>query len=136
MTEPTAENQPPATAPTGSGGPVNRGAGSLNAPRVAVMLDVEGDLQDDVVFRRFVARQFATQTLSQQRAEWSVRSIRLHVMAAFWLGIAGAIVGSSFWPSWSPLPAAAIRPASTSPDRPVGRVDAAAGCAWIINLGE
>src|SRR3712207_637547 len=68
------------------------GAGSMSAPRDAAVLNVEGALEDDAVFRRFVARHLATQTLSQQRAEWYARSTRLHFMAAFWIGAICAVI--------------------------------------------
>jgi hypothetical protein len=93
VSQPTADDLTPVTQPTVSRGRANQGVYSFSAPQEPVMLDVEGDLQDDAVFRSFIARQVATQTLSQQRAEWYARSTRLHVMVAFWLGMIGAIVG-------------------------------------------
>jgi hypothetical protein len=92
MTTESIDHPVPVTDPKVSRGPAHRGAGSLSAPQEAITLDIKGDLQDDVVYRRFVARQLATQTLSQQRAEWYTRSIRIHVMAAFWIGAISAAI--------------------------------------------
>jgi hypothetical protein len=54
---------------------------------------VDGDIQDDAVWRRFQARNVASQTLSLQRAGWYAKSVRPHVMWTFWLTLGSAIVG-------------------------------------------
>ena len=60
------------------------------SPRV---VDVEGQLDDDGAYRLFMARHAASQTLSMQRTEWYTKSIRAHVLAAFWLGMGSAVIG-------------------------------------------
>jgi hypothetical protein len=72
----------------------NRGAGSTAAPFRSVTLDVKGDFEDDVAWRRFVGVQLATQTLSQQRTEWYARSIRVYVMVLFWLSVVGGVLAA------------------------------------------
>ena len=90
--DPTVQRASVDAIPAGS--PLNRGTGSLAAPYKSVTVDVKGDFQDDVAWRRFVAVQLATQTLSQQRTEWYARSIRLYVMVAFWLSVVAGVIAA------------------------------------------
>jgi hypothetical protein len=62
-------------------------------PNLPTLVELEGDLQNEVLWRRFMARQAASQTLSLQRTEWYARSVRLYVLWGFWLTVVGAVVG-------------------------------------------
>lgn len=63
-------------------------------PTAPKMIDIEGaDMADEAVYRRFMARNAASQTLSMQRTEWYAKSLRMYVMIAFWIGAIGAVVG-------------------------------------------
>src|SRR4051812_43417362 len=81
----TAAGSPPEEKPP-------LGTGSLSAPRTPYLIQVDGDIHDEAVWRRFEARHMATQTLSLQRAEWYARSTRLHVLCWFYLTLIGAAV--------------------------------------------
>ena len=61
-------------------------------PTLPALVQLEGNLQDEVLWRRFMARQAASQTLSLQRTEWYARSVRLYVLWWFWLSVVGAFV--------------------------------------------
>jgi hypothetical protein len=62
-------------------------------PDLPTLVELEGDLQNEVLWRRFMARQAASQTLSLQRTEWDARSVRLHLLWWFRLTVIGAVVG-------------------------------------------
>jgi hypothetical protein len=63
-------------------------------PTLPDLVQLDGDLQNEVLWRRFMARQAASQTLSLQRTEWYARSVRLYVLWWFWLSVAGAVVAA------------------------------------------
>jgi hypothetical protein len=78
-------------------------------PTLPSLVELEGDLADEVLFRRFMARQAASQTLAAQRTEWYARSVRLYVLWWFWLSVVGAFIGFIWFlvaadaePSYSP----------------------------------
>lgn len=61
-------------------------------PETPKMVDVAG-IDDEASYRRFMARNSASQTLSLQRTEWYARSVRLYIQFWFWLTLIGAVVG-------------------------------------------
>jgi len=67
--------------------------GYTGPPQSPSVNEVEGNLQDEAVWRRFQAAHVSAQTLSAQRREWYARSVRLYVLWWFWLTVVGAVVG-------------------------------------------
>lgn len=65
----------------------------VSLPASPVLVKVEGDLGDEETFRRFMARNAATQTISLQRTEWYARSVRMYVTIWFWATVIGLVVG-------------------------------------------
>ncbi len=78
-------------------------------PTLPDLVQLDGDLQNELLWRRFMARQAASQTLSLQRTEWYARSVRLYVLWWFWLSVVAAFIGFVWFlvaadaePSYSP----------------------------------
>lgn len=70
-------------------------AASLTTPALPTQpytLPVEGDLMDEVGFRRFLAEHVKAQTLAAQRTEWYARSVRLMVLVWFVLFLISLVV--------------------------------------------
>ncbi len=94
---PTVRCVTPVPGPAASVPPQATAAQPLVAPSgppIDVALrPLDGDVMDEVAFRRFIARHSAATTLSAQRTEFSMRSMRLYVWWWFWLTIIGAVIG-------------------------------------------
>lgn len=86
MTEPTTQQPAPETIRE-----TVRPAPPGWIPSTPKMVDVEG-IDDEASYRRFMARNSASQTLSLQRSEWYARSVRMYVMIWFWATVIGAVV--------------------------------------------
>jgi hypothetical protein len=61
-------------------------------PERPIVHHVEDDISDDAAWRLLQARHIRAQTLSLQRTEWFVRSVRTYVLIWFWLSVVGAVV--------------------------------------------
>jgi hypothetical protein len=75
-------------APPRAYGPV-----PYSPPALPKVLEVEGDLADDLVFRRFIARQSSSQTLAARRTEWYARSSRSILLFWSWFTAISVVVG-------------------------------------------